>query len=167
MELVNIYIVDKRKLYLETMKKTKVSLMEKKRIGLQQNQSSTQRKLTSTNPRVTRKNISMNMVNTRSNNEPKTKKKLEEEPNVLVKEIGLETPDQSIDKAGQKKPESTPMQNVEEQGTKTIEFSPIGNVEEITNNTTETMKGNSQTKRKSFTERFLAIVGMKPKKKRK
>ena len=59
------------------------------------------------------------------------------------------------------------MPNVEEQGTKTIEFSPIGNVDKSTNNTPETTKGNSQTKRKSFTQRFAAMVGMKPKKKRK
>ena len=51
---------------------------------------------------------------------------------------------------------------VEEQGTKTIEFSPTGNGDEITNNTPETIKDDSQTKRTSFTKRFAAMVGMKP-----
>ena len=58
------------------------------------------------------------------------------------------------------------MPNVEEQEKKTIEFSPIGNVDETTNNTSETIKDDSQTKRTSFTERFAAMVEMKPKKKR-
>ena len=57
------------------------------------------------------------------------------------------------------------MPNVEEQGTKTIEFSPTGNEDEIINNTPEAKKGDSQTKRTSFTERFAAMVGMKPREK--
>ena len=44
--------------------------------------------------------------------------------------------------------ESTPLPNLEEQETKMIEFSTIGNEDEITNNTPETTKDNSQTKRK-------------------
>ena len=63
--------------------------------------------------------------------------------------------------------ESTPKPNAEEQGTKTIEFSPIGNGNEITNNTPETIKVNSQTKRTSFSEKLAAIVGMKPREKEK
>ena len=59
------------------------------------------------------------------------------------------------------------MPNVEEQGKKTIEFSPIGNGDKITNNTPETIKDGSQTKRTSFTEKFAAMVGMKTRKKRK
>ena len=84
------------------MKKTRVSLTERKVIGLKQNQSSTQRKLTPTNPRVTRKKISVKMVNTRSTKEQKTKEKLPEEPKLLVNEIDLETPDHSIDGAERK-----------------------------------------------------------------
>ena len=57
------------------------------------------------------------------------------------------------------------MPNVKEQGTKTIEFSPLGNGDETTNNTSETIKNYSQTKRASFTERFAAMVGMKPREK--
>ena len=92
--------------------------------------------------------------------------KLAEEPDVPVEEFDLGTPDHSIDGAEQKTTESTPMPNVEEQGTKTIEFSPIGNGDEITNNTPETIKDDSQTKRTSFTERFGAMVGIKPKEKK-
>ena len=97
------------------------------------------------------------MVNTRNTKEQKTKKKLTEEPEVPVKQIDL-----SIDGAEQKTTESTTMPNVEGQGTKTIEFSPIGNGDEITNNTRETIKEDSQTKRTSFTETIEAMVGMKP-----
>ena len=104
--------------------------MERKGIGFKQNQTSMQRKLTPINPRVTREK-SVKMVNTRSNKEQKTKKKLPEEPNAPVKEIDLETPDG----AEQKATESTPMPDVEEQGTETIEFSPIGNGDDITNDT--------------------------------
>ena len=57
------------------------------------------------------------------------------------------------------------MPNAEKQEKKTIEFSPIGNIDETTNNTPETIKDDSQTKRMSFTERIAAMVGMKPKKK--
>ena len=56
--------------------------------------------------------------------------------------------------------ESTPMPNAEEQEKKTIEFSPISNQEEVTN-TPETIKDDSQTKKMSFTERIVAMVGMK------
>ena len=139
--------------------------MERKGIGLKQNQSSTQRKQTPTYPRVTRKNISVNMVNTRSNNGQKTEEKLREEPIVPVMETELETPDQSIHGAERKMTEWTPMPNAEEQGTKTIDLSPAGNGDEITNNTPETIKYYSQTRRTSFTERFAAMVGMKPREK--
>ena len=56
--------------------------------------------------------------------------------------------------------ESTPMPNAEEQKKKTIEFSPISNQEEVTN-TPETIEDDSQTKKMSFTERIVAMVGMK------
>ena len=146
------------------MKKTRISLMERRRIGLKQNQNSSQRKLTPTNPKVMRKNTSLNMVNTRSNKEEKAKEKVTEEPTIPVRETDLETPDQSIDRAERKTTEPTPMPNVEEQEKKTIEFSLIDNVDETTNNTLETIKDNFQTKRASFTEIFGTMVGMKPKK---
>ena len=90
------------------------------------------------------------MVNTRSNKEQKTEEKIPEESKVPIKEIDIETPDQSIKSARQNTTESTPIPNVEEQGTKTIEFSTIGNEDEITNNTPETIKYDSKTKRTSF-----------------
>ena len=46
-----------------------------------------------------------------------------------------------------------------------MEFSSIGNGEEITNNTPETIKDDSQTKRTSFTEKLTAMVEMKPREK--
>ena len=76
--------------------------MERKGIGLERNQSSAQRKQTPTYRRVMRKNISVNMVKTRSNKGQTTEEKLPEEPNRPVKIIDLETPDQSIDRACQK-----------------------------------------------------------------
>ena len=57
------------------------------------------------------------------------------------------------------------MPNAEEQEKKTIEFSSIDSVDETTSNTPETIKGDSQTKRTSFTERIAAMVGMKPREK--
>ena len=149
------------------MKKTRISLTERRGMGLKQNQTSSQRKLTPTNPKVMRKNTSSNMVNTRSNKEQKAKEKVTEESTIPARETDLETPDQSIDGAERKTTEPTPMpkkRNVEEQEKKTIEFSLIGNVDETTNNTLETIKDDFQTKRASFTEIFGAMVGMKPKK---
>ena len=96
--------------------------MERKGKGLKQNQTSTQRKLTPTNPRVIRKNISVSMVNTRSSKEPKAKEKVPKEPSVPVKKTDLETPDQSINGAERNTTESTLMPNAEEEGTRTIEF---------------------------------------------
>ena len=88
-----------------------------------------------------------------------------EEPTVAARETNLETPDQSIDGPERKATESTPMPNEEEPEKKIIVFSPIGNVDETTNNTPETIKDDSQTKRTSFTERIAAMVRMKPKEK--
>ena len=143
------------------MKKTRVSLIERKGTGLKQSHTSMQRKPTPTNPRIRRKNISVNMIGTRSNKEQKPKEKTLEEQSVPVKETNLETPDQSIDGIERKTTESTPMPNTVQQEKNTIEFSPIGNEEEATN-TPETIKDDSQTKRTSFTERIAAMVGKKP-----
>ena len=48
------------------MKKLRTSLTERRGIGFKQSQTRSQRKLTPTNPRVMRNNISVNMFNTRS-----------------------------------------------------------------------------------------------------
>ena len=147
------------------MKRNRVLTTERRATGLKQNQTSSQRKATLSNPKVMRKNISVNMVNSRSVKEHKAKEKAMEKPSVPAREIDLETPDQSIHGVQRKTTESTPMPNAEEQEKKTIEFSTIDNLEETTSNTPETIKDDSQTKRTSFTERIAARVGMKPKEK--
>ena len=88
-----------------------------------------------------------------------------ERQTVPLIEIDLETTDQSDDEVERKTTESTPMPNAEEQEKKTIEFSPINIAEDTTSNTPETIKDDSQTKRKSFTERIAIMVGMKPREK--
>ena len=120
-----------------------------------------QRKPAPTNPRIMRKNFSVNMVSTRSNKEQKVKEKTMEEQSAPGKQTDLETPDQSIDGIEHKTTETTPMPNTVEQEKNTKEFSPMGNGEKVTN-TPETIKDDSQTKRTSFTERIAAMVGMKP-----
>ena len=104
------------------MKRNKVSITEKKVTRLKQNQTSSQRKATLPNPKVMRKDISVNMVNTRSVKEHKAMGKAMEEPTNPAKEIGLETPDQSFDGVERKTTESTPIPNAKEQEKKTIEF---------------------------------------------
>ena len=81
------------------MKKTRTSITERRGIGFTQNQTSSQRKLTPSNPKVMRKNNSMSMVSTRSIKEKKAKEKATEESTVPARETDLETPDQSIDGA--------------------------------------------------------------------
>ena len=89
------------------MKKTRVSLTERKGTGLKPSHASMQRKPTPTNPRIRRKNISVNMVGTKSNKEQKAKEKMLKEQSVPEKETNLETPDQSIDEIERKTTEST------------------------------------------------------------
>ena len=141
------------------MERKTVSITERRETQLQQNQTSLQRKLTPSNSKVMRKKISVNMVNTRSIKEHKAKEKPMEEPTVTAEKIDLETPDQSIEGVERKWTESTPMPNVEEQGKKKVLI--LGNADETTNNTSATIKDDSQTKRTSFTERIAAIVGTK------
>ena len=147
------------------MKRNRVSIVERRATGLKQNQTSSQRKAALSNPKVMRKNITVNMVNTRSVNENKANEKAMEEPTVPARETDLETPDQSIDGVERKSTKSTPMPNAEEQEKKTIEISSIDIVDVTTSNTPETIKDDSETKRTSFTESNAAMVGMKPKEK--
>ena len=56
------------------MRRKRVSITERRGTGLKQNQTPAQKKPTTKNPRVMRKNISVNMVSTRSNKEQKAKK---------------------------------------------------------------------------------------------
>ena len=116
-------------------------------------------------PKVMKKNFSVNMVNTRSAKEHKTKESAVERPTALTIEIDLETPDQSVDEVQRKTTESTTMPNVAEQEKKTIQFSPIDTVDDTTSNMPETIKDDSQAKRTSLTERIAAMVGMKPREK--
>ena len=82
-----------------------------------------------------------------------------------IKEVELETLEQSIDEVERKTTELTPMQTTEDQGTKTIDLSPISNRNEVIGNTPEPIKENSQTKRTFFTEKIAGMVRMKPKNK--
>ena len=152
---------------MKIMKRKRVLITERKATGTKQNQTSSQRKATLSNPKVVKKIIPVYMVTTRSVREHKAKEKTVEEPTVPARETDPETPDQSIDGLKRKTTESTPVPIVEEQKKKTIEFSPIDIVDDTTSNTPEKIKDDSQTKRMSFTERIAAMVGMKPKKKRR
>ena len=108
--------------------------------------NSSQQKVTSVGPRITRKNFSVSMVNRRSSKENKTKEGAEGKQMEPAIDIDLETPDQSVDEVEKKTTESTPMPNAEEQNQKSMEFSPIYTVEDTTGNTPETVKDESQVK---------------------
>ena len=109
--------------------------------------NSSLRRLTSVGPKVTKKNFSVSMVNTRSNSEDKTKDGAEGKQAKPAIEVDLETPDQSVDEVEKKTTESTPMPNAEEPNPKSMEFSPIDTVEDTTGNTSETVKDESQAKK--------------------
>ena len=94
--------------------------------------NSSLRKTTSMGPKITKKNFSVSMVNTRSNTENRTKEGTEGKQAEPAIEIDLETPDQSVDEVEKKTTESTPMPNAEEPHPKSMEFSPIDNVEQLT-----------------------------------
>ena len=109
-------------------------------------------------PKITKKIFSVNMVNTRSNTENRTKEGTEGKQAEPAIEIDLETPDQSVDEVEKKTTESTPMSNAEEPNPKPMEFSPIDTVEDTTGNTPESVKDESQAKRTSFTRRLAIMV---------
>ena len=142
------------------MRRSRVPIADERAQESKKNYNSSQRRTILSEPKVMRKNFSVNMVNTRSPKEHKTKESAVEGPTV---EIDLETPGQSVDEVQRETTESTPMPNVEEQEKKTIEFSPINTVDDTTSNTT--IKEDSQAKRTSFTEKIAAMVGMKPREK--
>ena len=74
-----------------------MSLPEKNGFVQQQNQLSTQRKQTPTNPKKMRKNVAVKLVHARSNKGQKTDGNLVNQKAVPVAEIDLETPEQTID----------------------------------------------------------------------
>ena len=145
------------------MRRSRVPIAEKRATESKTKYYSSQRKMTSVGPRITKKNFSESMVNTSSTKENKTKEGAEGKQTEPAIEIDLETPDQSVAEVEKKTTESTPMPNAEEQNQKSIEFSPIDTVEDTTgnSNTPETVKDESQVKRTSFTERIAMMVGMK------
>ena len=136
-------------------------MAEKRSTESKTKQNSSLGKMTSMGPKVTKKNFSVSMVNTRSNRVYNTKEGAEGKQAEPANEIDLETPDQSVDEVEKKTTESTPMPNAEEPNPKSMEFSPIDTVEDTTGNTPETVKDESQAKRTSFTERLAMMIGMK------
>ena len=142
------------------MRRSRVPIAEKRATEPKKKCNSSQRKVTLVGPRISRKNFSVSMVNTRSSKE-KTKEGAEGKQTEPAIEIDLETPHQSVDEVEKKTTESTPMPNAEEQNQKSMEFSPKDTVEDTTGNTPETVKDESQVKRTSFTERIAMMVGMK------
>ena len=144
------------------MRRSRVPVAEKRSTEAKTKYNSSLRKTTSMGPKVTKKNFSVSMVNTRSTTENRAKEGTKGERVEPTIEIELETPDQSVDEVGKKTTESTPMPNAEEPNPKPMEFSLIENVEDTTGNTPETVKDESQ-KRTSFTERLAMMVGMRSK----
>ena len=61
---------------MDIMKLKRVSITERRATDIKQNQASEQRKTTLSNPKIMRKTISVNMVNTRSVKEHKAKEKI-------------------------------------------------------------------------------------------
>ena len=143
------------------MRRSRVPVAEKRSTESKTKYNSSLRKTTSMGPKITKKNFSVSMVNTRSNTENKTKEGMEGRRAESAIEIELETPDQSVDEVDKKTTESTTMPNAEEPNPKSMEFSPIDNVEDTTGNTPENVKDESQAKRTTFTERLAIMVGMK------
>ena len=129
------------------MRQSRVPIAEKRATESKTTYNSSLRKMTSVGPRITKKNFSVSMVNTRSTRENKTKEGSEGKQAEPANEIDLETPDQSVDEVEKKTTESTPMPNAEETNQMSMEFSPIDTVKDTTGNTPDTVKDESQAKR--------------------
>ena len=125
------------------MRRSRVPIADTRAQESKENHNLTQLRTSLSEPKVMRTNFPVNMVNTRSAKEQKTKESAVEGPTV---KFDLETPDQSVDEVQRKTTESTPMPNVGEQEKKTIEFSPIDTVDDTTSNKLETIKEDSQAK---------------------
>ena len=143
------------------MRRSRVPITEKRATGSKTKHNSSQRKVTTVGPRITRKNFSVRLVNKRSSKENKTKEGVGGIQTETAIETDLETQDQSVDGVEKKTTDSTPMPNAEEQNQKSMKFSPIDTGEDTTGSTPETVKDESQAKRTSFTERIAMMVGMK------
>ena len=105
-------------------------MAEKKSTESKTKYNSSLRKTTSIGPKITKKNFSVSMVNTKSNTKNRTKEGTEGKQAEPAIEIDLETPDQSVDEMEKKTTESTPMPNAEEPNPKPMEFSPIDTMED-------------------------------------
>ena len=145
------------------MRRSRVPVLEKRSSGSNTKYNSSLRGTTSTGPKITKTNFSVNMVSTRSTAENRAKEGTEGERVEPTIEIDLETPDQSVDETRKMATESTPMPNAEEPNQKPIEFSPIDDAEDAIGNTEETVKEDSQVKRTSFTEKLGIMFGIKTK----
>ena len=145
------------------MRRSRVPVAEKRSTEAKTKYNSSLRKTTSMGPKITKKSFSVNMFSTRSTTENRAKEGTEGERVEPTIEIGLETPDQSVDETVKMATESTPMPNAEEPNPKPIEFSPIDNVEDAVGSTEETVKEDSQVKKTSFTEKLAMMVGIKTK----
>ena len=75
MKNVNIKNINKENCINKFMKRNRLSITERKATGPKQNQTSSQRKATLSNPKVMKKNTSVIMVKTRSVKEHKAKEK--------------------------------------------------------------------------------------------
>ena len=147
------------------MRRSRVPIAHKRVQESKKNHNSSQQRTTLSDPKVMKKNFSVNIVNTRSAKEYKTKESAVEGPTAPTIEIDLDTPDQSVEEVQRRTMKSTPMPNVEEQEKETIELSPIDTVDDTTSNTPETIKKCPQAKRTSFTEKIAAMVGTKSREK--
>ena len=105
------------------MRRSRVPIAEKRATESKTKYNSSQRKVTSVGPRITRKNFSVSMVNTRSSKEIKTKEGTEGKQTEPADEIDLETSDQRVDEVEKKTTESTPIPNAEEKTQKSMGFS--------------------------------------------
>ena len=103
------------------MRRSRVPIAEKRATKSKTKHNTSQRKVTTVGPRITRKNFSLSMVNSRISKENKTKEGTEGKQTEPAIEIDLETPDQSVDEVEKKTTESTPMPNAEEQNQKSID----------------------------------------------
>ena len=77
-------------------------MAEKRSTGAKTKYNLSLRKTTSMGPKITKKNFSVSMVNTRSNTENRAKEGTEGKQAEPAIEIELETPDQSVDEVEKK-----------------------------------------------------------------
>ena len=84
------------------MRRSRVPMAEKRSTESETKYNSSLCETTSMGPKVTKKNFSLSMVNTRSNIENKTKEDTEGKQAEPAIEIDLETPDQNVEEVEKK-----------------------------------------------------------------